>query len=188
MGFGWNPNGNPRLGIRGGYAMYYTQIRSNVVAAALTGGLDGLTTYTAVPGQLGFPSCLTGACLPLNFDPRTLPASQLPARDITIQPGRREFYDQQFAQYGLNFGLLPNYPDALVNPRTQMSSIGVERELRKGFFVSADYAHQHWGNIDRTVDLNAPAPFDRTAPGQVRSVAAANATRPILPVNGACAR
>src|SRR5262249_45286405 len=31
---------------------------------------------------------------------------------------------------------------------------------------------------------NAPSPFDRTAAGQVRSVAAANATRPILPVNG----
>jgi hypothetical protein len=30
----------------------------------------------------------------------------------------------------------------------------------------------------------APSIFDRTAPGQVRSVAAANATRPILPVNG----
>ena len=38
--------------------------------------------------------------------------------------------------------------------------------------------------IDRTVDLNAPSTFDRTAPGQVRTVAAANATRPILPVNG----
>jgi hypothetical protein len=34
------------------------------------------------------------------------------------------------------------------------------------------------------VDLNAPSVFDRTAPGQVRTVAAANATRPILPVNG----
>jgi hypothetical protein len=32
--------------------------------------------------------------------------------------------------------------------------------------------------------LNAPSEFDRTAPGQVRTVAAANATRPILPVNG----
>jgi hypothetical protein len=184
LGFGWNPNGDPTFAVRGGYAMYYTQIRSNVVAAALTGGLDGLTTYTAVPGQLGFPTCLTGDCLPLNFDPRTLPPSQLPARDITILPGEREFYDRQFAQYGLNFGLLPNYPDTLVNPRTQMVSIGAEKEVQKGLFVSADYVHQHWGNIDRTVDLNAPAAFDRTAPGQVRSVAAANATRPILPVNG----
>ena len=42
----------------------------------------------------------------------------------------------------------------------------------------------HWSNLDRTIDLNAPAPFDRTAPGQVRSAAAANATRPIVPVNG----
>ena len=184
LGFGWNPNGNPRLAVRGGYAMYYTQIRSNVVAAALTGGLDGLATYTAVPGQLGFPACLTGACLPLSFDPRTLPASQLPARDITIEPGRRAFYESQFAQYGVDFDRLPNYPDALVNPRTQIVSVGVERELREGLFVSADYAHQHWNNIDRTVDLNAPASFDRTAPGQIRSVAAANATRPLLPVAG----
>jgi hypothetical protein len=184
VGFGWHPHGDPSLAVRGGYAMYYTQIRSTVVASALTGGLDGLTTYTAVPGQFGFPTCLTGDCLPLNFDPSTLSPSQLPARDITILPGEREFYDRQFAQYGVNFGLLPNYPTELVNPRTQMLSLGAEKEVRKGLFVSADYAHQHWSNIDRTVDLNAPAAFDRTAPGQVRGVAAANATRPILPVNG----
>jgi hypothetical protein len=43
---------------------------------------------------------------------------------------------------------------------------------------------QHWTNLDRSVDLNAPTPFDRTATGQTRTVAAANATRPIVPVNG----
>jgi hypothetical protein len=53
-----------------------------------------------------------------------------------------------------------------------------------GLFAGADYVHQHWTNLDRSVDLNAPAPFDRTAVGQTRSVAAANATRPIVPVNG----
>lgn len=184
LGFGWHPNGSSKLAVRGGYGMYYTQIRSNVVAAALTGGLDGLTTYTAIPGQLGFPSCLTGSCLPVPLDPRTLSPSQLPARDITILPGMRSFYEQQFAQYGLNFDALPNYPDALVNPRSQVASIGAEREFGQGLFVSADYVNQRWTNIDRTVDLNAPAPFDRTAAGQVRSVAAANATRPILPVAG----
>ncbi len=183
-GFGWHPNGDSRLAIRGGYAMYYTQIQSNLFASALTGGLDGLTTYTAVPGQLGFPTCLTGACLPLNFDPKTLPASQLPARDITILPGERAFYESQFAKYGLNFDKLPNYPDELVNPRSQVVSLGAEREFGNGFFVSSDAVHQRWTNLVRTVDLNAPSPFDRTAPGQTRSVAAANATRPILPVAG----
>src|SRR5262249_12984815 len=78
----------------------------------------------------------------------------------------------------------PNYPDQFVNPRSQVASIGAEREIAPGFFAGADYVHQHWTNLDRTIDLNAPAPFDRTAPGQTRSVAAANATRPIAPVNG----
>ncbi len=184
VGFGWHPRGDSRLSIRGGYGMYYTQIQSNLIASYLVGGLDGLTTYTAVPGQLGFPTCLTGSCLPLSFDPKTLPASELPARDITIQAGRRSFYEAQFAKYGLNFDLLPNYPDKLVSPRSQVVSIGAEREIVKGLFVGSDYVHQHWSNLDRTVDLNAPSIFDRTAPGQVRSVADANATRPILPVNG----
>src|SRR5207237_3687190 len=119
IGFGWHPGGDSRLAIRGGYGMYYTQIRSNAVAGFLVNGLDGLTTYTATPGQLGFPTCLTGSCLPHSFDPRTLAPSQLPARDITIGAGRRSFYDTQFARYGLNFVLLPNYPDKLVNPRSQ---------------------------------------------------------------------
>jgi hypothetical protein len=184
VGVGWHPNGDSRLSIRGGYGIYYTQIRSNLVANSLTGGLDGFVTYTAAPGQIGFPTCLTGSCLPLNFDPRTLPLSQSPARDITIKAGQREFYESQFASYGLNFGLLPNYPDEFLNPRSQVMSIGAEREVVKGLFVGSDYVHQHWTNLDRTVDLNAPSPFDRSAPGQTRTVAAANATRPIVPVNG----
>jgi Carboxypeptidase regulatory-like domain/TonB dependent receptor-like, beta-barrel len=184
VGFGWHPNGDARLAIRGGYGMYYTQIRANALASALTGGLDGLVTYTATPGQFGFPSCLTGSCLPLDFDPRTLPLSQQPARNITLRAGQRDFYKNQFASYGLNFDLLPNYPDEFKNPRSQVTSIGAEREVIRGLFAGADYVHQHWTDLDRTVDLNAPAPFDRTATGQTRSVAAANATRPIVPANG----
>jgi len=184
VGFAWNPWGNSRMAVRGGFGMYYTPLRTNIVAGALTGGLDGLTTYTAVSGQLGFPTCLTGSCLPLSFDPKTLPASQLPARDITISPGKREFYTTQFAKYGLDFSKLPSYPDKLVNPKSKIVSVGSEYELTKGLFLSSDYVHQHWTDLDRSIDLNAPSRFDRTAPGQVRTVAAANATRPILPVNG----
>ena len=182
IGFGWNPFGDARTAIRGGYGMYYTQIRSNAVAGYLVNGLDGLTTYTAIPGQTGFPTCLT--CVPVDVNPATIPASQLPARDITIRAGRRAFYQAQFARYGLNFDLLPNYPEKLVNPRSQVFSIGAEREVIKGLFVGSDYVHQRLTGTDRTLDLNAPSAFDRTAPGQVRTVAAANLTRPILPVNG----
>lgn len=185
IGFGWHPGGDSRLSIRGGYAMYYTQIRSNAVAGYLVNGLDGLTTYTATRTQTGFPTCLVGSCLPVAVDPRTIPASQLPARDITIRAGLRDFYREQFARFGLNFDLLPNYPDKLVNPRSQVFTFGVEREFFKGMFFGVDYVHQHWSNLDRTVDLNAPAPFvERSAATPTRSVADANKKRPILPANG----
>ena len=130
--------------------MYYTQLIANVLAGYLVNGLDGLTTYTATPGQTGFPTCLTGPCLPVPLDPKTLPPSQLPARDITIQAGSAAFYKSQFAKYGLNFDLLPNYPDKLVNPRSQVTSIGAEREIAKGLFLGADYVHQHWTDLART--------------------------------------
>jgi len=182
VGFAWQPGTGGRTSIRASYAMYYTQIRSNAIASYLTGGLDGLTTYTATPTQTGFPTCLT--CVPVNVDPKLVPANQLPARDITIRAGQRAFYQAQFARYGLNFNLLPNYPDEFNNPRSQVSTFGVEREVAHGLFIGADYVHQQVTGLDRTVDLNAPAPFDRTAPGQVRGVATANISRPIFPVNG----
>src|SRR5258705_2658915 len=182
IGFGWHPGGDSRTSIRGGYGMYYTQIRTNAVAGYVVNGLDGLTTYTANPDQTGFPTCLT--CAPVNVDPATIPAKQLPARDITIRAGLRSFYETQFARYGLNFNLLPNYPDKLVNPRSQVITIGAEREVAKGLFVGGDYVHQHLSGMDRTVDLNAPSAIDRTTIGSVRTVAAANNSRPILPVNG----
>ena len=165
VGFGWHPGGNRRLSIRGGYGMYYTQIRSNAVAGYLVNGLDGLTTYTATIGQTGFPTCLT--CVPVNVDPTTLPASQLPPRDITIRAGQRAFYEAQFARFGLDFDLLPNYPDKLVNPRSQVLTIGAEREVIDGLFVAADYVHQHLSGSD-------PRSFERPSPltartGQVRT-------------------
>jgi outer membrane receptor protein involved in Fe transport len=182
LGFAWHPGGDSRSVVRAGYAMYYTQIRANALASALTGGLDGIVTYSASPGQTGFPTSLTA--VPLRLDPKTLPVNQQPARNITIRAGQRDFYKQQFATYGLNFDLLPNYPDEFVNPRSQVTSIGYEREVARGWFAGADYVHQQWSDLDRSVDLNAPTAFDRTAITQVRTVAAANATRPILPVNG----
>ncbi len=177
LGFGWHPTS--KFTIRGGYDMYYTQIQSNVIAGYLQSGLDGFTTYTAAPGQVGFPTCLT--CVPVAF---TGSPSTVPARSITIIAGKASYYTSQFAQYGLNFNLLPNYPTTLVSPRAQDATIGFDRELGRRWVLSSDYSYQYWGNLVRTVDLNAPSVFVRTSPGQTRTVAAANLTRPIVPTAG----
>ncbi|HZR24574.1 MAG TPA: TonB-dependent receptor [Vicinamibacterales bacterium] len=177
LGFGWNPAGDAKTSVRGGYGLYYTMLRANTDATFELGGPLGIFTYTATAGQTGFPTCLS--CTPVAFD-QNAARSTLPARNITIRPGMASFYSQFF-----DVSKLPGYDSAtFVNPKSQVASIGFEREIAPRLFFSADYVKQHWTDLDRTVDLNAPSLFVRTAPGQVRSTAAADATRPIVPVNG----
>jgi len=58
-----------------------------------------------------------------------------------------------FSKYGLNFDLLPNYPDKLVNPRSQVVSIGVESELAKGLFPSAAITCTNIGPISLAASI-----------------------------------
>lgn len=177
LGFGWHPRGDAKVAVRGGYGMYYTELRANTDANFALGGPTGIFTYAAAPGQTGFPSCLT--CTPVVYDANAA-LSTLPARNITIRPGMASYYSQFFDVSGL-----PGYAGATFdNPRSQVGSVGVEWRVRPRTFVSIDYVKQHWTGIEETVDLNAPSLFARTAAGEVRTVAAADATRPITPVNG----
>ena len=177
IGFAWNPNGDPKTAVRGGYGFYYTQLRASIDADFELGGPEGIFTYQATRGQTGFPSCLT--CTPVNFNASAAKAT-LPARNITIRPGRTPYYSQFF-----EVARLLGYSSATFeNPRSQVGSIGIEREVIRRLFASVDYVKQHWTGIEQTVDLNAPSFFLRTAPGLVRTTAAADATRPIAPING----
>ena len=88
VGFGWHPGGDSRRSIRGGYGMYYTQIRANALASALTGGLDGLDDLHGDARTTRIPD------LPDRIVPSAVRSirgrcrlSQLPARDITIRAG-----------------------------------------------------------------------------------------------------
>ncbi|MFL6215384.1 MAG: TonB-dependent receptor domain-containing protein [Blastocatellia bacterium] len=170
VGFAYNVAGDTRTVLRGSYGIYYSEIPANTAASWNIGGPAGIFTYTVSPGGLGFPT---------SFSPiASLPAGAvLPARDITIQPGRRDYYRQFF-----DINRLSRYQDELLNPYTQLTTFGFERQLSTQWFLSADYVHQRTIKINRTIDLNAPALFIRTSATATRTTAAADATRPITPV------
>ena len=79
------------LAIRGGYGMYYTQIRANALAERADRRARRARHLHGHAGTVGLPDVPDGrrACR-CNFDPRTLPASQQPARNITIRAGQRD--------------------------------------------------------------------------------------------------
>lgn len=170
IGFAYNPGGSPRTTIRGGYGIYYSEIRANIVAGWELNGPNGFFNFSAAPGQLGFPASLQ----PLPAFPA---GAVLPPRDLTVRPGRAGFYSRFFDISRLRGG----YPDELVNPRTTQYTIGAERDLGNRWLLSLDYVNAHTVDIERNLDLNAPAEFVRTAPGQTRPASAADATRPITP-------
>ncbi len=169
LGFTWNPKNDPRTVIRGGYGIYYSEIQANIDASWVLAGPTGFFNFSAAPGQLGFPTSLA----PLPAFP---PGAVLPPRDITIRPGEASYYSQFFDVSKLN-----GYPDSFDNPRTAQTTLGIEHEFGLHWFLSLDGVDAHTTDIERTLDLNAPSEFVRTAPGQVRPATVADPTRPIVP-------
>jgi len=66
----------------------------------------------------------------------------------------------------------------MLNPYSMQFSIGAERDLGNRLALTMNLIHAHTLKQYRVNDINHPAPFIRTAPGQIRSGAAADATRP----------
>jgi outer membrane receptor protein involved in Fe transport len=174
VGFAYNWRGDGKTILRASYGIYYSEVRANLGASFAIGGPAGVFTIGVAPGQFGFPTSFA----PLPVFPA---GAVLPARDITIRPGRAAYY----SQFGIDTSRLRGYPDRLMNPYTQQTTFGFERELPGKWFLDVDYVYAHTIGIDRTEDLNAPSLFipQNTATGRTRSAAAADLTRPILPVN-----
>src|SRR5207244_10311700 len=72
----------------------------------------------------------------------------------------------------------------LLNPYCMKFSFGMQQKLFGGLTLTVDGITQHSVRQMRAIDLNAPVPFNRTAPGQVRSGADADKTRPLTTYSG----
>lgn len=78
--------------------------------------------------------------------------------------------------------------DEMVNPYSYQVSFGVQHQLRPGWSATVDVVHARTSDQFLAFNANAPSPFPRTEPGQVRSVSVADATRPLATFEGVPAR
>jgi hypothetical protein len=70
------------------------------------------------------------------------------------------------------------YPEQRLNPYTGQFTFGIQHVLGRDWTLSLNGSHMVSRKQLRSMDINAPAGFLRTAPGQRRTAAAADATRP----------
>jgi hypothetical protein len=78
--------------------------------------------------------------------------------------------------------------DRRLNPYSLQYSLSIQQRLGQDWLVSADVIHAQSVKLFRVRDINAPSAFERTQPGQSRSVAKADATRPYEYYDGVRAR
>jgi hypothetical protein len=168
IGFAYNWRGDGKTVIRGGFGIYYSQIVDNSAANWALTGPTGVFNFTASAGQIGFPTSVTAVPLP------AFPAGAVaPLRNLYVRPGDSQFLNQFFPT-----STLTGYQAQLLNPYSEQWTFGVERRLAPNWVLRVDYVGSHSLRINRPLDVDTPAPFVRTAAGQVRTAQQANCTRP----------
>jgi hypothetical protein len=168
VGFAYDVASKGKLALRGGFGIYHSQIVDNDEANYALTGPTGVFTYSATPGQNGFPTSIAAAPLP------TLPTGfAVPLRSLYLRPGLSAYYNQFFPT-----STLVGYPGKLLNPYSEQYTLSVEGQLGRGWILSVDYVGTHQLRNVRPLDVDAPASFIRTAQNQTRSAQAANCTRP----------
>jgi outer membrane receptor protein involved in Fe transport len=157
-GTSWDVRGDGKTIVRGGAGIFYDQYYMYLTRRYITLGPD--SPQVTYSWSVGDPGFPS---FPDSFT--TAPTGKLAgARDIMI-PG-----------------------DTVLNPRSVQVSISVERQLGSGLVLDVKALDSRTTRQMRVNDINHPAPFDRTAPGQVRSPQAASLSRPYTAYQGVLVR
>ncbi len=153
-GFAWDVRGTGSTVLRGGYAIYYDQpFFHGLTQRFLLNAPEAVfTPVTLAAGSPGFPTF-----------PESFPAGSAPPSSLVRGP--RDL-------------VLRN--DTLLGPYTQQFTFGVQQRLPGQWILSVDGVRNLSVKQFLHYNLNAPSPFPRTAPGQLRSAAEADRTRPLF--------
>ena len=155
VGFAWDPKSDQKWSVRGGFGRFTQQHPIFTIVKGGVGGRNGQVTVSLVPGDPLFPT------FP-NALPAFPPGAVLPPRDI-----------QEIS------------PD-LENEHAWAGSLGFQRQIGSRTTIAVD-ANINRGTKHGFLDMNQATPIPKdvlnAANGAViRTVAQADATRPIRPV------
>jgi hypothetical protein len=167
LGFAWDPWGDGKTAIRGGYGVFVGSIDNQIV------NVVNELNSTGDPSNINIVlATATSNALPLSpanpLGPRA-PSSIGIYQTLLAQGviGNRVITAADLAQFGVvpgpgatlevRFRVGPNYH----NPYTQQASLAIQRDLGKGYGVEVSYLFSRGAHIPRNHDTNA---FKATGP------------------------
>jgi hypothetical protein len=156
VGFSWDPFGNGRTVVRGGFGLYYAPLYQAVAFISRVLSQDQGIYQVAVPatGVPGLASSITSISL----------YQTLAAQGFFITPdgkvGPKKITATDLAQFGITPG--PNAPFSVVfsvdpviqNPYSSQASFGIDRQLGNDWAVSVNYIFNKGNKILRLRDTN----------------------------------
>jgi len=160
-GFAWNVGGSAKTVVRGNTGIFYDTLESSAINRESNTGPVGQTTLDLRQGDPLFPTF-----------PNRL--SEFPTGGSTV--ARATVYVPIFEGPDFPFSIGDEFKRKA--PYFFNANVGVQHEISGDWAVSADYARVYGYDLLVTWDINAP-PFFALGPGQTRTLAQANALRPL---------